>query len=299
MAKRRRDGGLVALALIASVAIAAVIFGPQIWDRYGDQVFSSKCTVALGEDSATLTAEQTNNAALITAVSIDRGLPARAATIGIATAIQESSLRNIDYGDRDSIGLFQQRPSQGWGDVEEILDPYYAAGKFYDRLAKVDGWQDLPVTEAAQAVQRSGFPNAYADHEGEARLWASALTGNGGRVNCDLGAPDPTTARAFIERVDLDYGVDAYTVDVLDVNADSTVLALRPRDGQDSPPVSQANLSLREWAVAVSSVESVVAAAIDGDGWVRAEGLVDTPDREGSPTYGYAGVVITLNTATN
>jgi len=299
MARRRRGGGLVVLVLIASVTVAAVIFGPQIWDRYGDKVFSSKCTVALGAESATLTAEQTNNAALITAVSIERDLPARAATIGIATAIQESSLRNIDYGDRDSIGLFQQRPSQGWGDIEEILDPYYAAGKFYEGLVKVDRWQDLPVTEAAQAVQRSGFPDAYADHEGEARLWASALTGNGGRVTCDLGATDPTTARAFIERVELDYGIDAYAVDVLDVNVDSTVLGLRPREGDDSPPVSQANLALREWAVAVSSVESVVAAAIDGEGWVRAEGLIDTPDPEGSPTFDYAGVVVTINTATN
>ncbi|WP_430867513.1 hypothetical protein [Demequina aurantiaca] len=299
MAKRRRGGGLVALGLIGVVTVAAVLVGPDLWERYGDRVFSSKCTVDVGGDTATLTAEQTNNAALITAVSMERGLPARAATIGVATAIQESSLRNIDYGDRDSVGLFQQRPSQGWGEVEEILDPYYSANKFYDGLVKVSGWQDLPVTEAAQAVQISGFPNAYADHEGEARLWASALTGNGGRVNCDLGDAAASTARDFIDRVDLDYGPGAYTVDVLDVNTDSTVLGLRGGTGDGAVSASQAAQSMREWAVAVASVESVIESSVDGEGWVRGEGLTSVTVPEGSPAAGYEGAVVTIRTASN
>lgn len=282
---------------MAAVTVAAVVVGPDLWERYGDRVFSSQCTVTVGEKAANLTAEQSNNAALIAAVAVERGLPARAASIGIATAIQESSLRNIDYGDRDSVGLFQQRPSQGWGEVEEILDPYYSINKFYDGLVKVSGWQDLPVTEAAQEVQRSGFPEAYADHEGEARLWASALTGNGGRVTCDLGGADLTTARAFIERVDLDYGAGAYAVDVLDVNGDNTVLGLRARDGEGAVPPAQAARSMREWAVAVASVGSVVEAAVDGTGWVRGEGLADGLVPGDSPDY--YGAVITIRTATN
>ena len=122
--------------------------------------------------------EQARNAALITAVSVRRGMPARAATIALATAYQESDLLNVEYGDRDSLGLFQQRPSQGWGTREQILDPYHAANAFYDALAQVDGYTTMPVTEAAQQVQRSGFPGAYADHEQDARVLASALTGN-------------------------------------------------------------------------------------------------------------------------
>ena len=109
--------------------------------------------------------------------TIRRGLPARAATIALATAMQESRLVNIDYGDRDSVGLFQQRPSQGWGTVEQIMDPVYATGKFSTTWSRSTGYQDLPVTEAAQAVQRSGFPDAYAQHEPRARAFASALTG--------------------------------------------------------------------------------------------------------------------------
>ncbi|WP_061963904.1 hypothetical protein [Demequina aurantiaca] len=285
------------LALIAAVTVTAVIVGPDLWHRYGDRVFSSRCSVTVGDETASLTAEQTDNAALIAAVSVERGLPARAATIGIATAIQESSLRNIDYGDRDSVGLFQQRPSQGWGEVEEILDPYYSANKFYDGLIKVSGWQDMAVTVAAQAVQRSGFPDAYADHEAEARLWASALTGNGGRVNCDIGDAEPTTARAFIERVDLDFGPGAYAVEVLDVNSDTTVLGLSPGDGESAQTPLLSAQSMREWAVAVSSVQSIIESSYDGKGWLREEGLVDDAPAEDSPAADFDGAIVTIRTA--
>lgn len=108
-------------------------------------------------------------------------MPARAASIAVATAIQESGLRNLDYGDDagpDSRGLFQQRPSQGWGSQEQVMDPVYAANAFYDALEKVPNYADLPVTVAAQTVQRSAFPDAYADHEDEAKAFASALTGH-------------------------------------------------------------------------------------------------------------------------
>ncbi len=120
---------------------------------------------------------QAVNAATISAVGTTRGMPERAVTIALATALQESTLRNIDYGDRDSVGLFQQRPSQGWGSVEQIMDPVYSSGKFYEGLAEVPGYSRLPLTEAAQRVQRSGFPQAYAKHEPDAALLAAALTG--------------------------------------------------------------------------------------------------------------------------
>ena len=122
------------------------------------------------------TPSQARYAGLITAIAVQRGLPARAASIALATAYQESDLRNLDGGDRDSAGLFQQRPSQGWGTLEEVRDPVHATNAFYDALAKVDGYEQLEITEAAQEVQRSGFPDAYADHEADARALASALT---------------------------------------------------------------------------------------------------------------------------
>jgi hypothetical protein len=105
------------------------------------------------------------------------GLPDHAVTIALATALQESKLQNLNYGDRDSLGLFQQRPSQGWGTEEQITQPTYAATAFYQALAKVPSWQTLDVSVAAQKVQRSADGSAYARWESEARALAAALTG--------------------------------------------------------------------------------------------------------------------------
>ncbi len=122
--------------------------------------------------------EQTGNAALIAALSLKRDMPPRAATIALTTAIQESKIRNLRYGDRDSLGLFQQRPSQGWGTEEEILDPVYSTNTFFDALVKYKGYESADITTIAQKVQKSGFPEAYRDHEGEGRVLASTLTGH-------------------------------------------------------------------------------------------------------------------------
>ncbi|MDK1345389.1 heavy metal transporter [Streptomyces sp. 378] len=138
--------------------------------------------------------EQAVNAATITAVGTARGLPERAVTIALATALQESALRNIDHGDRDSLGLFQQRPSQGWGTPKEIMDPTYSAREFYEHLVKVPGYTRLPLTVAAQRVQRSGFPQAYAKHEPDAALLAAALTGQSAATLTCEGRPGATRA---------------------------------------------------------------------------------------------------------
>ncbi|MFJ4277717.1 heavy metal transporter [Streptomyces massasporeus] len=155
------------------------------------------CKVVSGKgDGASyeFTPEQAVNAATITAVGTARGLPERAVTIALATALQESALRNIKHGDRDSLGLFQQRPSQGWGTPKEIMDPTYSAGEFYDHLVKVPGYTRLPLTVAAQRVQRSGFPQAYAKHEPDAALLAAALTGQSAATLTCEGRPAATRA---------------------------------------------------------------------------------------------------------
>ncbi len=167
-----------------------------------------KCRVVPGTgDGASyeFTAEQAVNAATISAVGTNRGMPERAVTIALATALQESALRNIDYGDRDSLGLFQQRPSQGWGSEQEIMDPAYAAGEFYEHLDKVEGYASLPLTVAAQRVQRSGYPDAYAKHEPDAALLAAALTGRAAATLTCEGRPDvrpggPQAVRAALVR---------------------------------------------------------------------------------------------------
>jgi cell wall-associated NlpC family hydrolase len=128
----------------------------------GGPLAGSRAGTRIGD----LSDEQRRNAATIIGVARDMGAPPRAWLIALATAMQESTLRNIYYGDRDSLGLFQQRPSQGWGSPTEVTDPIYATRIFIERLLEVPGWEVMPVTVAAQTVQRSAFPNAYAKWEG-------------------------------------------------------------------------------------------------------------------------------------
>ncbi|MCY0928229.1 NlpC/P60 family protein [Streptomyces sp. H27-H1] len=122
-----------------------------------------------------LPAEQIPHAKTIVATGISLHIPERGQVVALATAIQESRLRNLDYGDRDSLGLFQQRPSQGWGTPEQIRDPVYASTKFYKALLKVSGWEQLTITQAAQKVQISGYPDAYAQWEPLARALQQAI----------------------------------------------------------------------------------------------------------------------------
>ncbi|MFI5937268.1 peptidase M23 [Actinoplanes sp. NPDC051494] len=119
--------------------------------------------------------EKVANARLIVSIGTERRVPVQGQVIAVATALQESGLRNLRGGDRDSVGLFQQRPSQGWGTPRQLADPAYQTRKFYDKLLKVDGWQKMRLTEAAQAVQISAYPEAYAKHAPAATRLVGAL----------------------------------------------------------------------------------------------------------------------------
>lgn len=133
-----------------------------------------------------LTEEMAQNASIIIAVGRELGVSDYGIVIALATAAQESTLRNLDWGDRDSVGLFQQRPSSGWGSVEQLTDPYHSARLFYGGpsnpnagwtrgLLDISGWESLPLTVAAQSVQISAFPDAYAKWETSAWAWLAAL----------------------------------------------------------------------------------------------------------------------------
>ncbi|MER7336780.1 C40 family peptidase [Streptomyces sp. NPDC000075] len=137
--------------------------------------------------------EQIPNAKTIQATGVAMKVPVHGQIVALATALQESGLKNLNYGDRDSLGLFQQRPSQGWGTAEQVRDPVHASTKFYEGLLQVSGWESMTVTQAAQAVQLSGFPDAYAKWEPLATALQKAIaptlskepasdTGSGGVV---------------------------------------------------------------------------------------------------------------------
>ncbi|WP_329103809.1 hypothetical protein OG792_27880 [Micromonospora sp. NBC_01699] len=124
------------------------------------------------QSNISLSKEQTDNAKAITDTAKKLGMGERGAVIAVATSMQESKLENLghlgDMNDHDSLGLFQQRPSSGWGTPEQITDPAYASTAFLKNLKQVDGWRDMPLTDAAQKVQVSAFPDAYAQWENQA-----------------------------------------------------------------------------------------------------------------------------------
>ncbi|WP_433789112.1 hypothetical protein [Actinoplanes sp. CA-252034] len=139
---------------------------------------------------AGLNQTQMNNAAVIVQVAREMGLPRRAMLVAMMTGLQESSLRNLanttvpasldrphegDGANFDSLGVFQQRPSQGWGTVAQLMSPRYAAKAFYEKLIDIAGWESRSLGDAAQAVQRSALPDAYADHQDRAEKVVDAL----------------------------------------------------------------------------------------------------------------------------
>jgi hypothetical protein len=171
-------GRAVLNAVLALATVAAVLAAVLTYKSLTRPFQPAACQATADGTTFEVTPEQMANAATIAGISVKRHLPARAATIALATARQESKFINVGYGDRDSLGLFQQRPSQGWGTAAQVRDPVHATNAFYDALVKVHGYQSMEITKVAQKVQRSAYPEAYADHEPEGRVLASALTGH-------------------------------------------------------------------------------------------------------------------------
>ncbi|MEU7761454.1 hypothetical protein [Micromonospora aurantiaca (nom. illeg.)] len=163
-------GGVFAGPVVAHAADTTAHTKPVAVSVQGDKLIPHGVQ---GEQSRIeLNDEQTKNVKAIIAATKKAGMDERAAVVSIATALQESKLENLghlgDRNDHDSQGLFQQRPSSGWGTVEQITDPEYSTTAFLKGLKQVDGWQDMPLTKAAQTVQVSAYPDHYAQWEQQA-----------------------------------------------------------------------------------------------------------------------------------
>jgi hypothetical protein len=173
------DGGrlrLVVVALVTTLVIAGG--GVALYLHFRPYLHGTSCEARAGAEVMPLDLDQAANASTIATVALRRRLPERATMIAFATALQESHLRNLESGDRDSVGLFQQRPSQGWGSADKLIDPVYATGRFFGALVKVKDYTGLPVHEAAQKVQHSADGSAYGQHEEDAKTLAEAFTGH-------------------------------------------------------------------------------------------------------------------------
>jgi hypothetical protein len=169
------------VAILAGGVAPSPVQASQASTTAGNCLLSSRD----GHFSARLEGDEVTNAATIDAVGRNLDIPTYGEVIALATALQESGLRNLTYGDRDSLGLFQQRPSQGWGTPEQVLDPVYAATQFYRHLQAIPEWPRLSLTVAAQAVQHSAYPDAYAKWQSEgATLDGALMRANGSSLNC-------------------------------------------------------------------------------------------------------------------
>lgn len=282
----------IGLLLVGVWSVARVLSNTS-----SPHALAERCVASGDRGNWQLDTEQSANAAMIGVRAMVMHMPARAATIGLATAYQESKIRNITYGDRDSLGLFQQRPSQGWGTETQVTDPVFATKAFYRALKKVPDFQDMTVTQAAQAVQRSGFPEAYADHEDMGRVWAAALHGySTASLTCVLDPVDSSTSVAkrtarLVKRISRDLpglsatvGTGGDTVS-LDIAAATSEYGLKPADQE------RVGWALAHWAVAVAADTETIQVTVGNNSWTRESGKW-TPQRSTSTNVRSSGQVI-------
>jgi hypothetical protein len=169
---RAGAGAVIAIAVI----IAALAISKAMHVHFPTPG-SSSCLVHGGKFDVPLDPAQASIAATIAGVADHRSMPVRAVAIAYAAALQESHLQNLPYGDRDSVGVFQQRPSAGWGSRRQLLNPVYASTRFFAALAAVPRYQRLPIYRAAQAVQHSADGRAYGQYAQQGATMAGGFSG--------------------------------------------------------------------------------------------------------------------------
>jgi hypothetical protein len=173
------------LTLVLLLAVVALGAGVYVAFRHVPTILGETgCTAGTGRAAVALDSQQAQIAATIAGVAHRRGMPSRALTVAYATAMQETHLHDPAYGDLDSVGVFQQRPSEGWGPANKLINPIYASTRFFRALAQVPGYQQMPVYKAAQAVQHSADGYAYEQYQGLATQLTTAFTGAPRAVWC-------------------------------------------------------------------------------------------------------------------
>lgn len=279
MASKGSSVKLVALVLVLLLVLATIgVFGYLGAKRFFSDQQAETCSVT-GQDGViqTLSVEQTENASVVAAVTVERNMLPFAATVGLATIAVETEYQNLSYGDRDSLGLFQQRPSQGWGTKQQIKDPVYAANAFYNHLAAIENYQSESVGELAQRIQLSGYPDRYQKRADEAQRWADAFTSQTvASVSCVLSEERSPSADADADADadDLEYELQkdfGSAITVKKQDGALTVTASGNYTGADSLSMDEANhavlTAVANWTVAHSNTYSLADVAFDGKMW--------------------------------
>jgi len=258
MAARRARRGASAVLVIVVATVAVIVGGRYAWRAFTSAARNNSCSFG----SYQLDLDQAQTASTMVSVVIKRGLPERAAVLTIGAALQESKLRNIPAGegDRDSVGVLQQRPSQGWGTEAELSNVSTATTKFLDALIKLPNWQSDSLAEAVQSVQISADGQAYAKHEAQATSIAKALMGSApAGVNCAFDKPTRVAAAGTVAsqlRSDLPINPPGVQGKVLHVRGASWATAA--------------------WFVAHANQYGIDSVSYGGKKWTRADGWKDS-----------------------
>jgi hypothetical protein len=269
--RSRRREWLVAL-VIAAIIVGGVGYAAITALRHAltsPPTYTAGCQAGTGSNAVQLTVSQAQIAATIAAVAASKNLPARALTIAYATAMQESELANLSYGTADSVGVFQQRPSQGWGTVAELENPVYATTAFFNALVKVPGYTTLAIAVAAQDVQRSADGSAYNNYASEAAVLTPAFTSGHG-LTCWNGTGEATVKldlHGGAEALDADFGVPGTNSSALDS-------ITRVDSGQADSIVAQtgAGWTVANWLVANAAAYGITRVSYDGYMWTQGVG---------------------------
>ncbi|HKB30557.1 MAG TPA: hypothetical protein VKD26_06940 [Streptosporangiaceae bacterium] len=244
------------------------------------------CQASVAGQVVQLDSEQAAIAATIAGVGYHRRLPPTAVTVAYATALQESHMHNVAYGDRDSVGIFQQRPSQGWGTPSQLMDPVYASTKFFAALVKVPGYLNMPIYRAAQAVQHSADGTAYGQYEQVASMLSAAFTGNASRaVSCwytPYAKQQPKFAPAMsqLSRTFGQLTGDGATVDAAGAPAATETAA---RGMTVRVPALQAGWAVATWAVAHAKTYRLGQVRYAGYEWLASSGEHGWKLAQGAP----------------
>jgi hypothetical protein len=242
--RRRRKGAAIFTSLLVLVLAVGGYFAYSAFRHVQPFIVGSGCQAGSGTNAISLDTEQANVAATIAGVAAHEHLPRHAVTIAYATAMQESHLHNLSYGDLDSVGVFQQRPSEGWGTTAQLENPVYATTKFFGALVQVHGYLNMPVDQAAQAVQHSADGSAYSQYDLMASAMTSAFTGQWARSVWCWYTPGPqpkTNFAAASEALATTFGVPG---------PDRAVLRFTTSRSEKSPVAAVRVRSAAAWTVA-------------------------------------------------
>jgi len=264
------------IALLLAVGAYAAY---KAYQRYVVQVLTVPgCQAGTGQNAVPLDFGQAADAATIAGVAARDHLSSRALTIAYATAFQESKLENLTYGDRDSVGIFQQRPSEGWGTTAELEDPAYAAQAFFGALVKVPDYLSIPVYEAAQDVQKSADGNAYQQYAQSGALLAAAYTTGPHAVTCWYNPAEQASSQGVSTKLNLHGAAEeldhVFGTPGQDGAALTGVTRIRSGSADLITTTPGAGWTVASWLVANALTYGITQVSYDGHQWTA--GLTET-----------------------